>query len=308
MPQKVLVTGGAGFIGSHLVDRLLEMGYEVMVIDNLSTGRRENVNPLIFDRHSFFMEDLRRLDKVAPLFKGVDTVFHLAAQPRIQPSIVDPVTSFEHNVRPTLHVLTAAKDHGVRRVIFSGSSSVYGDQRSLPLREEMTPNPKNPYALYKLMGEMLCQHWFKFYNLPFIVLRYFNVYGERQAVEGAYATVIGIFLHQKAAGERLTIVGDGLQQRDFTYVQDVVEANIAAMKAPILCENRIYNIGNGKRYPVIAVAEMVDPSGNYQYLSARPGEARVTLADISKAVSQLRWSPKGNLSAWIASQVSRQLQ
>ena len=302
--MRVLVTGGAGFIGSHLVDRLVELGHEVRVIDNLSLGKRENVNP----RAIFFGIDIsnRWVLKNYRVFEGVDYVFHCAAMPRIQPSIQNPDESFSNNLLGTNNVLVAAKEAAVKGVIFSGSSSVYGDQRISPLVESLPPKPKNPYALHKLMGEELCRQFTDLYNLPTVCLRYFNVYGERQVTEGAYATVVGIFLRQKAKGEPLTIVGDGEQRRDFTYVHDVVSANISAMEHVSSLAGQVINIGTGENYSVNEIAGMINnigPNTGTKQLPPRPGEARETLADISKAKKFLGYQPTISLRTWLDSRL-----
>ncbi|MDP3792748.1 MAG: SDR family oxidoreductase [bacterium] len=290
--MKLLVTGGAGFIGSNLVDELVKLDHQVLVIDNLSLGKKENLNP----KAKFYKKDIRDYKSIKPLFRGVDCVFHLAAQPRIQPSIIDPATSFDNNVLGTFNVLLAVKENKVPKIIYSASSSAYGDQKSLPLKEEMIANNKNPYALFKYMGEEMCHLFHQLYGLPTVCLRYFNVYGERQSVEGAYSTVIGIFLKQKKEGKPLTIVGDGNQRRDFTYVKDVVRANILAMKSK-KAVGHLINIGSGKNHSVNEVAHMVDK--NHKFIPPRPGEARVTLADISKAKKILGWRPQVMLESWL---------
>ncbi len=290
--MRLLVTGGAGFIGSHLVDELIKLGHKVLVIDNLSLGRKENINP----KAKFCKRDIRDYAAIKPVFKNIDCVFHLAAQPRIQPSIINPRESYENNVLGTFNVLMAARDAKVGRLVYSASSSVYGDQERTPLTEDMTPKPKNPYALFKLMGEQKCHLFHRLYNLPVVCLRYFNVYGERQACEGAYATVAGIFLLQKSQNKPLTIVGTGEKRRDFTYVKDVVRANILAMKSK-KAVGQIINIGTGTNYSVNQVAAMISP--NSVFIPDRPGESKETLADISKAKKLLGWSPKMRLEKWI---------
>lgn len=315
---RALVTGGAGFIGSHLVEELLVREWQVIVLDNLSTGRQENIDIALRSvvertgrseidiRRNFFLliEDIRISSAIRPVFRKADYVFHLAAQPRIQPSIAHPLASFEHNVKGTLNVLQAAKQAGVKKFIFSGSSSVYGDQPALPLREDMVPHPKNPYALYKLMGEQLCLLWHSLYNLPVVCLRYFNVYGERQSCQGAYATVVGIFLKQRAKNRPLTIVGDGCQKRDFTYVKDVVQANILAAFTLPENDGEIINIGAGFNYSVKEVAAMIWDRGPRDFLPLRRGETRVTLADVAKAKKILNWQPTVSLPDWIKGQFS----
>lgn len=294
--MKLLVTGGAGFIGSNLTDELVRLGHKVTVIDNLSLGKKEHINP----KAKFHKLDIRNYKAIKPLFKGIDCVFHLAAQPRIQPSIIDPARSFDHNVLGTFNVLLATKENGVKKVVYSASSSAYGDQKKLPLTEDMFPHPKNPYALFKYMGEEMCGLFHSLYGLPVVCLRYFNVYGERQSTEGAYATVIGIFLKQKKSGKPLTIVGNGRQMRDFTYVGDVAKANIAAMRSS-KAVGHLINIGSGQNYSVNEVARMIDEK--HIFIPPRPGESRVTLADISKARKLLNWQPRVSLEKWLKKQI-----
>ena len=284
--KRILVTGGAGFIGSNLVDKLIENDHNVIIIDNISTGKEENLNP----RAEFHKLDIRNLEDIEPLFKGIDIVFHLAAQPRIQPSIIDPVNSHSNNVVGTLNVLQASRAAGVKKLIYSASSSAYGDTKKLPLKEDMPTRPKSPYSLFKLIGEYYCRLFNELYGLPTVCLRYFNVYGPRQTYEGAYATVIGIFLRQAKAREPLTIVGDGEQTRDFTNVNDVVKANVLAMNSSKVGRGEIINIGSGKTYSVNQIASLI--SDNVVYIPPRPGEVRDTLADNRLAKKLLRWQPE----------------
>ena len=283
--RTVLVTGGAGFIGSHLVDELIGRGCGVRVLDSFATGSRENLNP-----HADLIErDIRDLEAIRPAFSGVDCVFHTAAMARVPLSIEKPVETNSVNVTGTLNVLVAARDARVRRVINSGSSSVYGDQPSLPLREDMPANPLNPYALQKFVAECYARQFYKFYAMETLTLRYFNVYGPRMAAKGAYLLVITIFLRQRLAGEPLTINGDGAQTRDFTHVRDVVRANLLAMD----CEGadgRAINIGAGCNASIKQVAEII--GGPIVYKPARPGDARDTLADNSRAAAILGWRPE----------------
>src|SRR3989344_1145301 len=213
---KCLITGGAGFIGSNLVDALVKKGYDVLVLDNLSTGKRENVNP----QAKFFEADLRDFNAIRPLFEDIDYVFHEAALPRIPLSIEKPIETNEINVKGTLNALVASKEAGVKKFIYASSSSALGGAAKLPMREDSPCRPLNPYALQKYVGELYCRIFSAIYKLPTVSLRYFNVYGPRQPREGAYVPVIGIFLTQKAAGQPLTITGDGEQRRDFTHVSD----------------------------------------------------------------------------------------
>ena len=290
--MRLLVTGGAGFIGSNLVDELIKLGHQVLIIDNLSTGKKKFINP----KAKFYKKDIRDFKSIKPLFKGVECVFHLAAQPRIQPSIINPAESFANNVLGTFNVLLAARDNKVKKFIYSASSSAYGDQKSMPLKESMIPNPKNPYALFKYNGEEMCKLFHELYGLPTVCLRYFNVYGERQSNKGAYCTVIGIFLRQKQTDQPLTIVGNGNQRRDFTYVGDIARANILAMKSKKAIGHLI-NIGSGQNHSVNEVAKMIDPK--HVFIPPRPGEAQVTLADISKAKNILGWRPRVMLNNWL---------
>lgn len=280
-----MVTGGAGFIGSHLTDELIARGHDVRVIDNLFTGKREFVHP----RAEFHELDVRDVDSITPLFEGMDGVFHLAAQARIQPSILNPVESNSNNVGGTLNVLVAARDAKVKKVVYSASSSAYGSTTELPLREDMPARTLNPYALQKHIGELYMKLFSDLYELPTVSLRYFNVYGPRQPVDGAYATVVGIFLKQKNEGKPLTIVGDGGQTRDFTYVSDIVAANISAFESGRVGKGEVINIGSGTRHTIRNVAALV--SGDTAFIPPRPGEARDTLADITKAWEFLGWQP-----------------
>ncbi len=283
---KILVTGGAGFIGSNLVDALIQKGHEVLIIDNLSTGKRENIN----SRAEFVLVDLRDFDLIKDLFKGVDYVFHEAALPRIPLSIEKPQESNDINIKATLNVLVAARDAGVKRLIYAASSSALGSNNKLPMREDSECHPLNPYSLQKYVGELYCKIFFDIYGLPTVALRYFNVYGPRQPREGSYVPVIGIFLTQKKKGEKLTITGDGKQTRDFTHVFDVVRANILAMESNKVGRGEVINIGGGKNHSVNEIAEMV--GGEVIHIPARPGEMRDTLADITKAKELLGWSPE----------------
>lgn len=287
--KKVIVTGGAGFIGSHLTDTLIEKGFEVHacdvhVVDNLSGGKLERVNP----KAVFHKVDIRDFEKLAPIFSNVEYVFHCAALPRVMPSIQDPRTTHDVNVTGTLNVLIAARDASVKRVIYSASSSAYGEQPELPLKETMPAAPLHPYGLQKWMGELNCALFSKLYNLETVSLRYFNVYGPRAPVEGAYASVIARFLNQRKNGEPLTIVPDGTMTRDFTHVRDVVRANLLAAESPRVGKGEIINIGGGKNWEIIEVARLI--GGPTVFIEPRV-EAKHSLADISKAKELLGWEP-----------------
>jgi len=283
--MKVIVTGGAGFIGSHLVDALIEKGLEVIIIDNLSTGKKENLNP----KAKFFQEDIRDLEKIKPIFEGVDYVFHLAARARVPYSVEFPQEAHLNNALGTLNVLIAARDAKVKKVIFSSSSSVYGDQEKLPLKEDMTGLPKSPYAFQKFIGEQYCRLFNELYGLKSVCLRYFNVYGPRISFDGSYVLVLGKFLQQRMDNKPLTIEGDGEQTRDFTFVKDVVEANILAMQSNKVGNAEVINIGAGNNHSINELAKLI--GGEIVTLPARQGDMRHTLADISKAKELLGWEP-----------------
>ncbi|MBI2108793.1 MAG: NAD-dependent epimerase/dehydratase family protein [Parcubacteria group bacterium] len=291
--EKVIVTGGAGFIGSHLTDALIEEGFEVHVIDNLSRGKKENIN----SRAVFHKLDIRDFDSIVPVFKNTVYVFHVAALPRVMPSIADPRTTHDVNVTGTLNVSLAARDAQVKRVIYSSSSSVYGNQKTLPLHEELLPSPMHPYGLQKYMGEQLARVFFDLYKLETVSLRYFNVYGERAPLEGDYAQAIGRFLKQKQEKKPLTIVPDGKQSRDFTHVRDVVRANILAALSKNIKAHEAINIGGGKNYTVLELADMI--GGERIFIEPRT-EGRHTRADIRKARALLGWNPEVILPDGIA--------
>ncbi len=282
---KILVTGGAGFIGSHLVDALLQKGHKVLVIDNISTGKRENLN----EKAEFHELDLADLEKIKPLFKGVDFVFHLAAVPKIMVSIENPVSAHQNNLTNTLNILIAAKEARAKKVIYASSTSVYGDQATLPVREDVKPNPLNPYGVQKYTGELYCKVFSEIFNLPTVCLRYFNVFGPRQSFEGDYACVAGIFLRQKANKKPLTIVGDGTARRDFTYVKDVVRATILAAESNV-GGGEVINIASGNNYSVNELAGII--GGATVNTPPRPGEIKESLGDIQKAKELLGWEPE----------------
>lgn len=281
-----LVTGGAGFIGSNLVDALLAAGHQVRILDNFSTGKQSNVAAGV----EVVEADMTNLDAIRPAFVGIDGVFHCAALPRIPFSIEHPVESFYANTLGTLHVLEAAREAKVKRVVYSASSSAYGNQDRMPQTPDMCPNPMNPYAMQKYVGEMLCTQFHQFCGLETVSLRYFNVYGPRMASDGAYVTVIAIFIRQHKAGEPLTIHGDGGQTRDFTHVSDVVAANIAAMASPKAGKGDIVNVGAGANHSVSEVAAII--GGSSVHVEGRTAEARDSLADISLTKELLGWEPK----------------
>ncbi len=293
--MKMVVTGGAGFIGSNLVDKLIDNGQTVHVIDNFITGKKENCNPKA-KYHNIDISDSAKFENLVDILKSADTVFHLACIARVQPSIKNPIKYEKNNTISLVNILKASVDAKVRRFVYSSSSSVYGDSNLLPQNEEFETNPMSPYGAQKLYGEILCKTFSQVYNLETISLRYFNVYGEKQNIDGAYSLVIGIFLFQKSKNIPLTIRGDGNQRRDFTYVGDVVRANILASKAKIQNFGEIINIGNGDNRSINQVASYISDEIKYIDPVSEPFE---TLADNNKAKKLLNWKPLQDVQSWI---------
>lgn len=297
--MKSLVTGGAGFIGSHLVDKLIFLGHEVVVIDKEFDSKREN----FWNEQSLnYKYDILDYELIRPLFEGVDTVFHLAAESRIQPAINNPIKTINVNSVGTCTVLQCAKEASVKRFIYSSTSSGYGHNH-VPNVEDQHDDCLNPYSVSKVMGEKLCKIYHELFNIKTISLRYFNVYGKRQTMTGQYATAVGIFLNQKKNGERLTIVGDGEQRRDFTHVLDVVHANIIVATREVEDDafGQVYNIGCGRNYSVNQLAAMI--SQNVGYIAPRKGEARNTLANFEKIKRTFGWEPSIILENWISEEL-----
>ena len=297
--MKSLVTGGAGFIGSHLVDKLLEIGHEVVVIDSESAESNEEF--YWNDKAQNYKYDIRDYEKTRPLYDGVDYVFHTAAEARIQPAILNPIEAVSVNCVGTVTVLQCAREAGVKKVIYSSTSSGYGFNEP-PNEETQRDDCLNPYSVSKVSGEKLCKMYNDLFGLKTVFFRYFNVYGERQPLKGQYAPVIGIFLRQRDAGESLTIVGDGEQRRDFTHVSDVVSANVLAATVDVDDENygQLYNVGNGVNYSINEIASAI--SDNQTNIPPRIGESRVTLANNNKLKQTFGWDPKVNLMGWISEQ------
>ncbi len=300
--MRALVTGGAGFIGSNLVDQLIDDGHDVFVFDNLFTGKEENVNPKAWfeapvDISSDTMPHQQDVGEFLRVNK-IDRIFHLAAAARVQPSIEDPLTFNRVNVDGTLRLLKAAVDNNVERFIYSSSSSVYGDVSYTPTDENHSLDPMSPYGAQKLIGEIYCRQFYKTYGLRSTCLRYFNVYGERQTLEGAYTLVMGKFAQQILNNKRMTIYGDGEQRRDFTYVGDVVAANIlaATTNKEGATKGTPINIGNGDNRSVNDIADMLGGKRVYVDTVLEPRE---TLADNKLALGLLGWKPTGNLEKWI---------
>lgn len=297
--MKSIVTGGAGFIGSHIVDKLCELGHEVIVIDNETSTVHENFwyNPTVKYNNNYYKYDIADYDKIRPLFEGVDYVFHLAAESRIQPAIENPLLCFRTNSFGTAVILQCAREAGVKRVMYSSTSSAYGLKNTPPLEETMPNDCLNPYSVAKTSGEEACKMYSKLFGLDTVIFRYFNVYGAREPLKGPYAPVVGLFIRQAKAGEPLTIVGDGLQRRDFTHVDDVVDANILAMRCDKIIAGQTFNIGTGKNHSVLGLAKMI--SSLIKFIPPRPAEARETLANNTKAKSVLGWNPKKQIEDYI---------
>ncbi|MFM1755908.1 MAG: hypothetical protein RL621_832 [Bacteroidota bacterium] len=290
--MKALVTGGAGFIGSHLVEALLALDHEVVIFDNLISGRKANIKS--FENHpklSFHKVDIRDPGAMKAHLKNIDWVFHLAGLADIVPSIEKPAEYYETNVTGTFNVLQCALEAKVKRFIYAASSSSYGIPKIYPTPETSPIEPQYPYALTKYMGEELVLHWAKVYNLQAVSLRLFNVYGPRSRTAGAYGAVFGVFLAQKLNGRPFTVVGDGNQTRDFTYVTDVVAAFIKAAESKISGE--AINVGSGNHYSINTLIELLN--GPVVNIPKRPGEPDCTFADINKIKKILGWSPKISL-------------
>jgi len=295
--KNVVVTGGAGFIGSNLV-RALAGENEVIVIDDLSTGNPENIRGLIDNQSIMFVEgSITDLDLLNKTFKNVDYVFHEAAIPSVPRSVKDPIESNYANVNGTLNVLVAARDSGVEKVVYASSSSAYGDTPVLPKNEDMKPSPLSPYAVSKLVGEYYCQVFTEVYGLSTASLRYFNVYGPRQDPLSEYAAVVPIFISQVLNDDCPVIFGDGSQTRDFTFIRDVVNVNILAMKSKV---SGVFNIAGGKRISINELAKLVmkiiGRNLDIVYEDPRPGDIMHSLADISKAKEKLGYEPRFDLT------------
>lgn len=293
--MKALVTGGAGFIGSHIVDRLISMGSEVIVIDNEYSDNEQFYWREDTENHKYSICDY---NNTRPLYDGVDYVFHCAAEARIGPAIENPINAMHINAVGTCTVLQCAREAGVKKVIYSSTSAAYGLNQS-PNVETQPNDCLNPYSVSKVAGEELCKMYTRLYALPTVIFRYFNVYGERAPRKGQYAPVVGIFMRQNESGEPLTIVGDGHQRRDFVYVGDVANANIMAAISNLDYESygQVYNVGTGTNYSISQIARQI--SDNTINIAPRPGEARTSLAVISKITKTFGWQPKMKLEDWI---------
>jgi len=290
-----LVTGGAGFIGSHIVERLTSENASVRVLDNVSSGKRANLEPFL-KKIEFIEGDLRNPADVQKACSGVRFVLHLGAMPSVPRSVADPFTSNEANVTGTLNLLIAARDTKCQRVVFSSSSSVYGDTPTLPKREDMTPSPLSPYALHKLAGEYYCRMFWKLYGLETVALRYFNVFGPRQDPNSQYAAAIPKFVTSIVKGESPPVFGDGEQSRDFSYIANVVEANLAATRAAKEACGESFNIACGGKVTVNETIKLINKflgtNVKPKYLPRRPGDILHSHADISKAERLLKYRPQ----------------
>ena len=289
--KEIIVTGGAGFIGSHLVDRLIEGQHKVTVIDNFSTGRKENLAHLKGNGQvELIKADITQFDKILPLFNGKDIVFHMAALADIVPSIVNPRGYYASNVLGTMNVVEAARLSGVKKVVYTASSSCYGipPEDFYPTTETAPIDTQYPYALTKYLGEQTALHWGKIYKMPVVSLRLFNVYGPRSRTSGTYGAVFGVFLAQKLNGKPYTIVGDGSQTRDFTYVSDIADAFVCAGFSD--AQNEVFNVGTGSPQSVNKLVSLL--KGEKVYIPKRPGEPDCTWADITKIKSKLGWESK----------------
>ena len=287
--MRALVTGGAGFIGSHICQELLSRGHQVLAVDNLASGRLENFEEFGDTKNFEFQKvDILDRDRLLPLFKGTDWVFHMAGLADIVPSIEKPELYFDVNVKGTLNVLEAAKNAGVKRFTYAASSSSYGIPEEYPTPETTPIAPQYPYALTKYLGEELVLHWSQTYKLPAVSLRLFNVYGPRSRTSGTYGAVFGVFLAQKLNHKPYTVVGDGKQTRDFTFVTDVADAFILAAESDL--NGEFLNVGSGNTYSVNRLVELLD--GDVEYIPKRPGEPNCTFADVSKIERLLGWKAK----------------
>ncbi len=292
--MKSIVTGGAGFIGSHVVEQLLKRGDQVVVIDNCSTGRPENL--VGFDGVRLVQDDISNPGTWMTEFQGANHIFHLAALADIVPSIENPVAYYRSNVDGTFNVLEAARAAQVDKLVYAASSSCYGIPDEFPTKESAEIRPQYPYALTKYLGEEMVRHWNQVYGLPAISLRLFNVYGTRSRTSGTYGAVFGVFLAQKLAGKPFTVVGDGNQTRDFTYVSDVAAAFIDAANSTLT--GGVFNVGSGRTVSINELVNLLD--GPVTYIPKRPGEPDCTFADISKITAALDWRPQVPIADGVA--------
>lgn len=292
--MNCLVTGGAGFIGSNLVDKLIEVGHNVVCVDNESAECHDQF--YWNNSANNYKIDICNYEDMEAIFKNIDYVFHVASDARIQPAILNPKKSIENNVLGTLNMLELSRKNNVKRFIYSSTSSAYGKKSSIPNIETQPSDPLTPYSTAKVFGENLCRVYNNLYGVETVSFRYFNVYGNRQPLKGQYAPVIGLFQKQNNNSEPLTIVGDGTQRRDFTHVSDVIEANILALSMTSGF-GEVYNIGYGRNYSILEIANMI--SDNFVFIPPRQGEVSETLSYTEKFKIKTGWTPKISLADWI---------
>jgi len=297
--MKSIVTGGCGFIGSHLVDELVKLGHEVLVIDNQCSASRTEY--FFNGRATYIRANLAYFNQFEEHFENTINVFHLASEISIPFCVEKPRETMQNNILSTLNVLDASRKYGIERFVFSSTSAVYGDVAFLPNSEDLEVKCLNTYSISKYSGEQLCQMYYNLYGLKTVILRYFNVYGDRQPTSGSYAPVIGIFLRQRANGEPLTLVGDGLQRRDFVNVKDVVNANVLSTTKQLQEYGEVFNVGTGKAITIKNIAALI--SDNLAFLPERSGEVVHSFANIQKIQEVLNWSPTVDVTEWIGGQL-----
>ena len=299
--MKTLVTGGAGFIGSHIVDNLVDKGFEVVVLDTETSQVHEH---FYYNKHAtYYKLDIADYENTRRLYENVDYVFHCAAESRIQPAIMNPLLTIKTNTLGTGTVLQCSREAGVKKVIYSSTSSGYGLINHPPLSEDMPDDCLNPYSVSKVSGEKLCSMYTNLFGLNTVIFRYFNVYGPREPLKGPYAPVVGLFLRQFKNNESLTIVPDGTQRRDFTHVDDVVSANIKAMEIDHNHYGEVFNVGTGKNYSVLELANII--SSNQKIIEPRIGEAYITLANNEKIKKVFNWKPTKSIDEYIKEELSK---
>ena len=298
--MKCLVTGGAGFIGSHIVDKLIEKGHEMVVIDNESSEVHDHF--YFNDKATYYKLDIADYQATRSVYDGVDYVFHCAAESRIQPAILNPLLAIRTNTLGTATVLQCSREASVKKIMYSSTSSGYGLVNEPPLEETMPDDCLNPYSVSKVSGEKLCKMYNDLFGVKTVIFRYFNVYGHREPLKGPYAPVVGLFLRQHRAGQPLTIVPDGTQRRDFTHVEDVVQANLLAMEVDHEHYGEVFNVGTGTNHSVLELAAMI--SDNTVEVEERMGEAYITLANNQKIRDVLGWAPTKHIGDYVKEELN----
>lgn len=303
--KTYVVTGGCGFIGSHMVDKLISLGNRVVVIDNLSARSNEFFYKNESDNAVYHLIDISDINELLKVFESesdIDSVFHFAAEARIQPMIKNPKMAVDTNTIGTINILEMCRRFDIRRMVHSSTSSVYGNGQKMPLKETATRNPLNPYSISKACAEDFCKMYYDLWAVDVVILRYFNVFGERQPIKGTYAPVVGKFLRQLDNGEPLTVVGDGSQKRDFTWVGDIVEANYLVSTSNFELGGEILNVGTGENISIVDLAMGI--STDIEYVAKRPAEAKETLADNSK-IKSIGWQPTKSIKEWVVENISK---